>query len=562
MSKEYIRLVAAQCHNCMKCVRECPTNALSYIHNKPVIDTNECVLCGRCYVVCPQDAKSISSRLKEILRWIDQKQKVILTVAPSFASVWPNLNALKSILLDRGFYAIDETAVGAREVSRAFMNLINEGTMENIISTCCPAIDALIEKEYPDLVPYMAPVVSPLIARGRMLKKEHPDAKVVFLSPCIAKFKEVEEARFAGAVDACIGIEELIGHIKADLKSTEEERWEEFEGSIARIYPTAGGVIDTLSPSDNYTYYAIDGITRIRSALESIRSGELKRAFLEVNACRGACMGGPLLSHFTHNEWVGQARIRRNINLDDKITGGECPVDMRADWKAENLPRPVHTEEEIRQTLAAMGKKSAMKIHNCGACGYDTCRLKAIAVLDGKADPKICLPEAMEKAQSLSNVIISNSPNSIIVLDMDLLVREMNPHARSEFGFDMVNPTGLPIQGILPDPGLEEVLTHLGRKTEYVTAWYDNYDKLFQHAIVKIPDQDLIVMILMDRTEEVKSRKKLDELNRHTMEVTQRVIDSQMRAAQEIASLLGETTAQSKIALLKLQSTMSGGNHA
>lgn len=560
MNRQYIRLVPSSCHNCMKCVRECPTNALSYIQNKPVIDPVECVLCGKCFVVCPQEAKSIMTHLKDVFRWIDNGEKVILSVAPSFASVWPNLKSLESILLERGFYRIDETAKGAREVSKAFMNLIEAKEMTNIISTCCPSVNALIEKEYPDLVKFMAPVVSPIIAHGRMIKKENPAAKVVFLSPCIAKFKEIEDERFAGSIDACIGIEELVKYIKADLKQSEEERWNDFEGSIARIYPTAGGVLDTLKPSDKYTYYAIDGIKRIRSALESIRSGELTDAFLEVNACRGACMGGPLLSHFTHNEWVGQSRIRKNIRLDDKISGGELPVDMHAEWRGENIAHPRHTEEEIKKQLVAMGKTSRMKIHDCGACGYDTCRLKAIAVLDGKADPRICLPEALERAQSLSNVIIDNSPNGIIVVDEDMLIRDMNPHARKEFGFEMDNPTGLPIQGVLPEPQLTEILATIGRKAQYLTCYYDIYGKLFQHAIVKTPE-NLRVIILMDRTEEAKNQKALADLREKTMDVTQQVINEQMRTVQEIASLLGETTAKSKIAMLKLQSVMHGAGN-
>jgi PAS domain S-box-containing protein len=187
--------------------------------------------------------------------------------------------------------------------------------------------------------------------------------------------------------------------------------------------------------------------------------------------------------------------------------------------------------------------------------------LKAIAVLDGKADPRICLPEALERAQSLSNVIIDNSPNGIIVVDEDLLVRDMNPHARNLLGFAMDNPTGLPIQGILPSEELEKILLSIGRKTQYLTSYYDLYGRLFQHAIVKIPGQELRVIILMDRTEEEKSRKALEDLREKTMDVTQQVINEQMRTAQEIASLLGEATARSKIAMVQLQKVMHGEDH-
>ena len=196
MISPYIRLVEFSCHNCMRCVRACPTNAMTYTNSAPQILAEECILCGNCYKACPHDAKSILSEMDRVLKWLKEGKEVILSVAPSFTAVWPQFSSLAKILKGRGFSGIDETAKGAKLVSTAFANLIREGRMDNIITTCCPAVNSLIEKEYGDLVGYMAPVVSPLIAHGRLLKKDRPDAKVVFLSPCIAKIKEIEDARF------------------------------------------------------------------------------------------------------------------------------------------------------------------------------------------------------------------------------------------------------------------------------------------------------------------------------------------------------------------------------
>jgi len=255
--------------------------------------------------------------------------------------------------------------------------------MKNIISTACPAINTLIEKEYGDLVEYMAPVVSPFIAHGRMIKEKYPDAKVVFLSPCIAKYKEIEDARFAGAVDACIGMEEIIDWIQADVKDEEKDEWTDFQNSISRIYPTAGGILHTLAPSDHYRYIAVDGVGRVKSLLESMRRDHLEGYFVEVNACRGSCMGGPLLSHFTHNEWVGESRIRKNMS-EEKIVPGALPVDVEAVWAKENIYRPQHSEDEIQDEMIAMGKTSPDKIHDCGACGYESCRLRQLQCLTAR----------------------------------------------------------------------------------------------------------------------------------------------------------------------------------
>ena len=559
MISPYIRLVEFSCHNCMRCVRACPTNAMTYTNSAPQILAEECILCGNCYKACPHDAKSILSEMDRVLKWLKEGKEVILSVAPSFTAVWPQFSSLAKILKGRGFSGIDETAKGAKLVSTAVANLIREGRMDNIITTCCPAVNSLIEKEYGDLVGYMAPVVSPLIAHGRLLKKDKPDAKVVFLSPCIAKIKEIEDARFTGAVDAVISMEELYRWIENDLTEEETADWEDFEGSIARLYPTSGGIISTLDKDPRYKYVAIDGIHRVKEALESLRRGHMKGYFFEVNACQGSCLGGPLLSHFHHNEWLGQSVIRESIDVADRIKAGPLPVDLTTEWHQEEIKRSHHSEEEINAEMIREGKTSPAKIHDCGACGYETCRLKAIAVLDGKADPQVCLPMALERAQSLSNVVISNTPNGIVILDQDLFIREVNPATYSILGLQ-TDPVGLPLVAILPNEELEEKIRNSGDKTESLRVYYEDYDKLIDHAIVNVRNTSYIVLILMDRTEEARKEKQVLEMRDRTLAVTQQVINEQMRAVQEIASLLGETTAKTKVALTSLKRSAAEEN--
>ena len=554
---QYIRLEPSHCHNCLRCVRACPTNAMTYLRSQPTIAEEECILCGQCYSVCPHDAKEVCSDLCTVKLWLGNREEVILSAAPSFTAVWPQFSSLVKILERRGFSAVRETAEGAELVTRAFMNLIDEGKMENIITTCCPSVNALIEKEYGELTRFMAPVVSPMIAHGRMIRREHPNARVVFLSPCIAKFREIRDARFEGAIDACIGMDELLQWVSSDLREEEMQDWKDFEGSIARLYPTPGGILNSFEHDNrNYKYVDVEGVNRIKQVLNAMREGTLNGYFFEMSACIGSCMGGPLLSHFKHNEWLGQSIIRENVDMNRKITGGPLPFDLSAQWKPEDIFRIHHTEEEIQAEMSAMGKVSPDKIHDCGACGYETCRLKAIAVLDGKADPRFCLPEALARAESLSNVVIENTPNGIIVLDTDLNILEMNPSGRKMLNLGTVNPTGMPISSVLPDDALERLIVLTGRKPEYIRIYYENYRKLLDHAIVRVESQSLYVIILMDRTIENEKEEKLRRMRERTMDVTAQVIDEQMRTVQEIASLLGETTAKSKVALTRLKRAM------
>jgi sensor histidine kinase regulating citrate/malate metabolism len=166
------------------------------------------------------------------------------------------------------------------------------------------------------------------------------------------------------------------------------------------------------------------------------------------------------------------------------------------------------------------------------------------------------MPEALERAESLSNVVIENTPNGIIVLDQDLNIREMNPSGRKMLNLDMINPTGMPIGAVLPDDALERLILMTKRKPQYIRVQYDNYGKIFDHAIVRVESQDLYVVILMDRTDENMKEEKMRKMRERTMDVTAQVIDEQMRTVQEIASLLGETTAKSKVALTKLKRAM------
>ncbi len=553
---KYIKLKEANCRNCLRCIRVCPTKAMSYINHQPTIIEDECILCGECYKVCHHSAKKIISNFQKVKGWLAQGEQVIVSVAPSFVTVWPNFQWLKAQLKAQGFYDVEETANGAIMVSKEYNKLINEKKMRNIISTCCPAVVSLVEKEYGDLIDCLAPIVSPMIAHGKDIKKRYPNAKVVFLSPCIAKEKEANDSRFDGAVDATLNVEEVVKWIGVDPGI--DGGWDEISQPIARLYPTPSGILKTLADDDNYKRVNVEGVNRIKECLEAIRSGMLEGYFFEMSACNGSCVNGPLLSHFKHNEWLGQSLIRDNVEKAKPIQVMSNDEDLAAKWEKQDIYRPQYSEEQIQDILNLMGKNVKSKEFNCGACGYETCRDKAIAVLDGKADPKLCLPYALEHAQSVSNIIIKNTPNGIIVIDNNNLIKEINPAAMYMLHLDTINPIGMPIEAILNKDEFAEFLKSKqnSNETQYFRAYYEEYGKTFDHAIMRLSDEDYYVVILMDLTVQETKEKIMKKMRSSTIEITQQVIDEQMRTVQEIASLLGETTARSKVALSKLKKAM------
>ncbi len=553
---KYIRLQEANCRNCLRCVRVCPTKAMSYINHQPTIIEEECILCGECYKVCHHSAKKIISNLNIVKEWLAQGEKVIVSVAPSFVTVWPNFKWLKKQLIDKGFYDVEETINGAIKVSQEYNKLIAEKKMRNIISTCCPSVVSLVEKEYGDLVDCLAPVVSPMIAHGMDIKKRHKDAKVVFISPCIAKEKEANDPRFNNAVDATLNVEEVVKWIGVDPDI--EGDWDEVSYPIARLYPTPSGILKTLCDDDRYKRVNVEGVKRIKDCLEAIRSGMLEGYFIEMSACDGSCINGPLLSHFKHNEWLGQSLIRDNVEKAKPIMNMGNEDDLYAKWEKQDIYHPHYSDSQIQDVLNMMGKNVKSKEFNCGACGYETCRDKAIAVLDGKADPNLCLPYALEHAQSISNIIIKNTPNGIIVTDENDLIKEINPAAMYMLHLDTINPVGMPIISILNKKEINDFLQNKRKssETQYFRAYYEEYGKTFDHAIMRLNDENYYVIILMDLTVQETKEKIMKKMQASTIEITQQVIDEQMRTVQEIASLLGETTARSKVALTKLKKVM------
>ena len=253
-----IKLSEANCRHCMRCVRICPTNAMTYINNQPIINEDECILCGKCYAICPHSAKEVSSDMTLINRWLNNGESVILSVAPSFVRLFPSFKHLKAELLKRGFAAVDETARGAKLVSEQYLALMKEGKMDNILSTCCPAAVDYVRKYFPECIKYLAPVVSPMIAHAKILKAEHPDARVVFLTPCIAKKAEIAKKELAGIVDATITMEEMMHFLNTDFYHDVPDYGEDEDPGIARIYPSGGGILKTLPNDTGYKMLHIE----------------------------------------------------------------------------------------------------------------------------------------------------------------------------------------------------------------------------------------------------------------------------------------------------------------
>lgn len=555
---EILQLKKSNCKNCYKCIRHCPVKSIRFSGNQAHIVNEDCILCGQCFVVCPQDAKVIVDSTETVRTFLNGDAPVIASVAPSFIAYYENagIESLREALLKLGFAAVEETAIGATIVKREYERLIREEKQEIIISSCCHSVNKLINKYYPHLAEYLAPVVSPMAAHCMDIKRRYPNAKTVFIGPCLSKKEEAGES----GVDAVMTFREMAKMLGA-AGIIVENRSDASEQSRARLFPTVGGILKTMDTSDKaYTYLTVDGVENCKAALEDIAAGNVGRCFIEMSACEGSCIGGPVMEKYRNSPVRHYKAIIDYAGAED-FSVEQPPMEtvykMRVYSGTEKF-KP--SEEEIRSVLRKMGKFKPEDELNCGSCGYDTCREKARAVCQGKADISMCLPYLMEKSEHFSANVLSNTPNGILVLNEDYEVQQINRvamdmlHIRKD-----TDVLGEQVVRIMDPTPFIDVLQG-GQKVQNQRDYYAEYGKYLEQTICYDASSHLLISFFRDVTEEVMERMRREQMMQQTSETADKVVDKQMRIVQEIASLLGETAAETKIALTKLKESMTHEN--
>ncbi len=556
MSEPVIMTNPARCRDCYRCVRNCDVKAIRVKDGQAQVVPELCILCGTCVRICPQKAKSITSARQDILAAQQEGRKIIASVAPSAPAFFDvgSFAELEKALKELGFHAAHETAVGAQIVGQAHREYVdNNPERWPVITSACPVVVNLIEQYNPDLIGHLAPIVSPMIAHGRLLAKEYgPDAYIVFIGPCIAKKKEITDEAVSGGVHAVmtfLGLQELF-----------EEAGIRFGGMVeaidapppekARLFPIEGGLIGTARMNTDILdchMLVASGLDACRDVLEDIRSGMMTAGLVELMACKGGCINGPAM-----------ADVKGGISLArQKIIAFHAhnPPDLnveRKDWpplertyRDRMVHMPEFSEEEIQQVLHRVNKFTPEDELNCGACGYSSCREKAVATLRGMAEVTMCIPYMRSRSESLKQVVMDVTPNSIIIFDNDLIIHDLSPSAEKLFGCKQADVEGKHLSTLISvlddfiavrDTG-KPVMGKARRLREDIMA---------EENIVRVEGQTLMVAIIRDLTKREKEREKFKAIRKETLERTREVVSKQMRVAHEIAHLLGETTAESK----------------
>lgn len=547
----------ARCRDCYRCLRVCPVKAIRMHEGQAFVVEDRCIQCGTCIRECPQGAKTFRHDVSVAARLLsDGAGPVAASVAPSFAACFKpwERRRLPSALRKLGFAFIAETAVGAYPVAQRTEEIVAAAPERSHICTACPAAVRYVERYRPDLVDVLTPVPSPMVAHASLLKRRlGRGARVVFIGPCVAKKAEAERPLFAGLVDCVLTFAELAEWLDARgiaLSGCEESDFDERPAGDARYFPLVGGEARTgTTRSDllDRTRLVTSGFEEFREALDSL-ADRTTPAVIEPLFCPVGCVNGPAIARD-----VGVFERRERVLAYAAETPGTATGEAEAAVAQVRAIAPKFeagppsdeaavSEDEIRRVLEMTGKGRSEDQLNCGACGYATCRDKAVAVVRGMAEPEMCLPYMKRQAERRTDRIIETSPNGIVILDEQLNILSMNPAFR-RFFMSSEAVCGKRISYLM-DPEPFERLAAGGERVIEMTVRHERYHMVCHQILYALPEERQYVGIFVNITRSVDNERKLDDLRATTALQARELLEHQVAMAQKIAQFLGESTAQ------------------
>lgn len=561
---------ASACRDCYKCLRECPVKAIRIVDDHAMVVGELCVHCGHCVEVCPQKAKKVRDDLARAKLLVELRPKAVLSLAPSFAAEFPGIEigSIVAAAKSLGFAAVSETSLGADLVSAGLCAFMAKEAPELLISSACPVVVRYIDKYLPALSERISRSASPMVAHGRYLKRVFgPETAVVFAGPCIAKKWEADQSE--GSVDLALTFAELrtwLGERKIDLSATTPGPGNEFfptRSSHGALYPIEGGMIASLKRAGLKDVHCMTfgGMAQIQGALRDIEEGIGSAGgspegclFLELLACEGGCVNGPLAGG-------GSGTVARRLRVlsygadrPESPGSGEPPAalvtgpaGLRGSAVAEEDPAP----EALRTALASIGKSSRKDELNCSGCGYDSCRAFATAMLKGRAERTMCVSYTRNLAQKKADALLKAMPSAAVVVDDALKVVECNdPFA------ELLGPEGLAIREVRPGlegadlrkllpfwEDFEEVLSPDRRDS--ISADYRVGEKIVHGTIFGIEKGHIAGALFQDITAPWMQKDRV-------IKQARKVMHQNLKTVQRIAYLLGENAAEAEAALTSI----------
>ncbi|MTI56887.1 [Fe-Fe] hydrogenase large subunit C-terminal domain-containing protein [Geosporobacter ferrireducens] len=548
------------CNNCYKCIRICPVKAISFNDRRTKIEQSRCIACGKCFILCPQNPQSNRNNLIRTKAYLANGKTLVASVDSAYVAYFgEDYKRLAGVLKQLGFQYVEETTLGIDKVYEEYRKSIFSKEQKYFITTTCSTMNLWVQKYYSELNPYMLQVVPPMIAHGKMLKEKYGyQCKVVYFSPCIGAKAEFIEFVKEGAVDAVFtfyDLEKWINKEEIDLASAEERSFEDEGTRQAKLFPTEGiFALRELAGLDGRDFIRVEGAGQCKEVLECMKQGSLEPAIVELCFCNNGCITGSSFSRSKGNLFKRKKQVCRYSETAAERVIKEAegfPFDFSRSFSDRKPEHKIPERDVLESILKEMGKMKRSDELNCGTCGYQTCRQKAEAIYNEMAQTYMCLPFMRNKSETISNLIFEHSPNFIFLVGRDLKIKSINPAAIHHLQVEKSEGDDLHLVSIIDFSNFVEVFeTKKNIYGKKIRLEDKNLTVILN--LLYIEKQDVILAILNDITKEEEKEKELLRMKKNTVEAAEHVIAKQMRVAQEIASLLGETTAETKVILTRL----------
>lgn len=566
-NREYpLYTIKNNCQDCYKCVRRCPVKAIKIEDNSAMIVPDLCIACGNCYRVCPAKAKQARNDLTRAKHLVQSGKDVYVSLAPSWITEFDDISKEQMIAAIRrlGFRGVSETALGAEEVTSNIANLLNENKSGLFISTACPAVVEYINKYIPERSNDMTKLSSPLLAHCRLLKKAlGQDIEVIFIGPCIAK--KLEADRHPDLLSLSLSFTDLRQWLKDENINIKEIKTSVFDKFVmtkaeeGTAYPVEGGMIETLKPYETAKkayLMQITGVENIRRELKNIKESELDRPiFIECLACEGGCVNGPCTTS-------KKSGLEKRVNILKEadftgLAGKRSPsVDISLDYSPQEIEVMSYDEAEIKRVLAFIGKYTIEDEINCGGCGYNTCRNFAKALLDGKAEPDMCVSHMKQQAQRKANALLRCIPSPIVIANSKLSIMEYNDKFVDTFWnedehadiYEQNNLRGADLRDFINFTNLFSASLDLEQDIHREHVRFN--DKLFDVVVFNIDRKQIVGGIIEDVTNMEMKKEQIAEKAKE-------VIHKNLATVQQIACTLGEHMAETEVLLRSIAKDFS-----
>lgn len=544
------------CKDCYKCVRYCPVKSIRVKDHAASILAGECILCGNCTIVCPQHAKEDINDVPMIKVLMSKHETVIAIVAPSFAAYFNiSFETMKSTLKKLGFADVFEVAEGAHVVKNEYERLVAENPDQTWITSSCASVNYYIKRHRPEATKYLLPVLTPMKALAKILRERYPEAKFVFIGPCLSKKGEAFEN--GSGVSAVLLFEELEDWLAEENIVVHEDESFRNQPRLSRLFPMSGGILATMKQEPGINYLPISGFDGVKQTIEDVIDGKLPHCFIEMNFCKGGCVGGPSFRRKELGTLRGAVKTRQaaGTTIYDEDYNVPETLDYSTTFQTKRVFRLEPTKAQIEAVLRQMDKFSPEDELNCGMCGYSTCREKARAVLFGKAEIDMCMPYIRKRAENYAGKIIDSVPSGILAIDMSLNISQANPAACDIFGVDATSLVGQPIGTILDENDFVNLLAS-DEDTLMTSIYLPDYGLYLDETLQVNRDANLIICILKNVTEEKTRHRRAMQKRQQTAAIADEIVEKQLRMVHEIASLLGETASETKIAISDLKESV------